>query len=185
MNVTLCVRTDDGGTVVAISGEVDVCTEAPLQQALLWIIRERGARLMLDVSGVSFMDCAGLRALLATRRRAEMRGGCMRLIATSAAVRRIIELTGTHEALAPERNTTARFVRFLKRTDRMRCADRSVCPPPDAGERAISWCYTQKRMTADVRPGPDRAEAGAARGGANPMTGGCAAACAAARLTSC
>jgi anti-sigma B factor antagonist len=102
MSVTLRVRPGDGGTIVAISGEVDVCTEAPLQQALLRIIRERGARLMLDASGVSFMDCAGLRALLATRRRAELRGGCMRLIATSAAVRRITELTGAHEALAPE-----------------------------------------------------------------------------------
>ena len=108
MSVRLCIRPGDGGTVVAISGEVDVCTEAPLQQSLLRIIRECGAKLMLDVSGVSFIDCAGLRALLLTRRRAEMRGGCMRLIATSAAVRRIIELTGTHEALAPERSTTAR-----------------------------------------------------------------------------
>ena len=59
MGVTLCVRLGDGGTIVAISGEVDVCTEAPLQQALLRIIRERSARLMLDLSGVSFMDCAG------------------------------------------------------------------------------------------------------------------------------
>ena len=67
MGVTLCVRLGDGGTIVAISGEVDVCTEAPLQQALLRIMRERGARLMVDVSGVSFIDCAGLRALLATR----------------------------------------------------------------------------------------------------------------------
>ena len=100
MGVTLCVRPGDGGTIVAISGEVDVCTEAPLQQALLRIIRERSARLMLDVSGISFMDCAGLRALLTTRRRAELRGGFMRLIATSAAIRRIIELTGAHEALA-------------------------------------------------------------------------------------
>ena len=66
-------------------------------------MREHDARLLLDVSGVSFMDCAGLRALLATRRRAELRGGFMRLIATSAAVRRIMELTGTHEALAAER----------------------------------------------------------------------------------
>jgi anti-sigma B factor antagonist len=113
MNVTLCVRPGDGGTIVAISGEVDVCTEAPLQQALLRITRERGPRLMLDVSGVSFMDCAGLRALLATRRRAEMRGGCMRLIATSAAVRRITELTGTHEALASERSATARSAQFF------------------------------------------------------------------------
>ncbi len=103
------VRPGDGGTIVAVSGDVDVCTEAPLRQALLRIIRERGARLMVDVSGVSFIDCAGLRALLATRRRAELRGGFMRLIATSAAVRRIIELTGTHEPLATERSTNQRI----------------------------------------------------------------------------
>ncbi len=113
MGVTLCVRLGDGGTIVAISGEVDVCTEAPLQQALLRIIRECSARLMLDLSGVSFMDCAGLRALLATRRRAELRGGCLRLIAASAAVRRIIELTGAQEALAMERSTTARSAQFF------------------------------------------------------------------------
>ena len=68
---------------------------------------------MVDVSGLSFMGCAGLRALLATRRRAELRGGCMRLIAASAAVRRIIELTGAHEALATERSTTDRSVQFF------------------------------------------------------------------------
>ena len=108
MGLTLGVRRGDDGTVVAVSGEVDVCTEAPVQQALLRIMREHGAKLLLDVSGVSFMDCAGLRALLAARRRAEMRGGFLRPIATSAAVRRITELTGAQEALAMERSTTAR-----------------------------------------------------------------------------
>jgi anti-sigma B factor antagonist len=112
MSVTLCIRPGDGGTIMAISGEVDVGTEAQLQQSLLRIIRERPARLMLDVSGVSFMDCAGLRALLVTRRRAEMRGVFLRLIATSAAVRRIIELTGAQEALAMGRSTTDRSVQF-------------------------------------------------------------------------
>ena len=96
-----------------VSGEVDVCTEAPLQQALLRIMREHGARLLLDVSGVSFMDCAGLRALLTTRRRAELRGGFMRLIAVSRAVRRIIELTGAHEPLAMERIATVRSAQFF------------------------------------------------------------------------
>ncbi|MFY9932688.1 MAG: STAS domain-containing protein [Streptosporangiaceae bacterium] len=113
MSVRLCIRPGDGGTVVAISGEVDVCTEAPLQQSLLRIIRECGAKLMLDMSGVSFIDCAGLRALLLTRRRAEMRGVFLRLIATSAAVRRVIELTGAQDALAMERSTTDRSVRFF------------------------------------------------------------------------
>src|SRR5580704_16456233 len=79
------VRPGDDGTVVVVSGEVDVCTEASLQQAVLRIMREHGARLLLDVSGISFMDCAGLRALLTTRRRAELRGGFMRLIAVSRA----------------------------------------------------------------------------------------------------
>ena len=65
MDVTLGVRPGDDGTVVAVSGEVDVCTEAPLQQALLRIMREHGARLLLDVSGVSFMDCAA--AVIALR----------------------------------------------------------------------------------------------------------------------
>lgn len=97
MDVTLCVRPGDDGIIVAVSGEVDVCTEAPLQQALLRIIRERGARLMVDVSGVSFMDCAGLRALLMTRRLAAMRGGSVCLIAESPAVHRIIDLLGVRD----------------------------------------------------------------------------------------
>jgi anti-anti-sigma factor len=88
----------DYGTVVAVSGEIDVCMEGPVQQVLLRIMRERGARLLLDLSGVSFMDCAGLRAVLATRRRAELRGGFVRLTAVSAPVGRIIDLTGTREA---------------------------------------------------------------------------------------
>jgi anti-anti-sigma regulatory factor len=45
MAVTLGVRPGDDGTIVAVSGEVDVCTETPLQQALLRIMREHGARL--------------------------------------------------------------------------------------------------------------------------------------------
>jgi anti-sigma B factor antagonist len=98
MGVMLCVRPGDYGTVVAVSGEIDVCLEGPLQQVLLQIMCERGARLLLDLSGVSFMDCTGLRAVLATRRRAELRGGFLRLTAVSAAVGRIIDLTGTREA---------------------------------------------------------------------------------------
>ena len=120
MCLTLCARPGDDGIIVTVGGEVDFCTEGLLQQALLRIMRERSARLLLDVSGVSFMDCAGLRALLTTRRRAELRGGSMRLIAASPAVRRIIELTGAYEALAVEREPrTVRSNFFL--TERTGC----------------------------------------------------------------
>jgi anti-sigma B factor antagonist len=137
MNVTLCIRPGDGGTIVAISGEVDVCTEAQLQQALMQLIRKRPARLMLDVSGISFLDCAGLRALLLTRRRAEMRGVFLHLIATSAAVRRIIELTGAQEALAMERSTTDRSVQFFQANTPDESYGQKCLPPYDPGERGI------------------------------------------------
>ena|ERR1700722_2746989 len=102
MGLILSVRPAGGGILVAVSGAVDVSTQDPLQQVLLRIMRERSTRIFLDLSGVAFMDCAGLRALLITRRRAELRGGCMRLIAVSTAVRRTIELNRADEALAGE-----------------------------------------------------------------------------------
>ena len=126
MGLTLRARPGDDGIMVAVSGEVDVCTEGPLQQALLRIMRERGAGLLLDVSGVSFMDCAGLRALLTTRRRAELRGGFMRLTAVSRAIGRIMELTGAHEALAVEREPRTVRSNSFYRTDRMRRTDRTT-----------------------------------------------------------
>ena len=119
--------------------EVDVCTEAALQQALLRIMREHGARLLLDVSGVSFMDCAGLRALLTTRRRAELHGGFMRLIAVSRAVRRIIELTGAHEAFrGADRRGPFGLVLFTERTG---CGVRAEVStrPPGLGRSGIRW----------------------------------------------
>jgi anti-anti-sigma factor len=139
MDLTLGVRPGDDGTVVAVSGEVDVCTEAALQQALLLIMREHGARLLLDVSGVSFMDCAGLRALQTTRRRAELHGGFMRLIAVSRAVRRIIELTGAHEAFrGADRHGPFGLVLLPNGPD---AAYGQKCPPglPGLGRSGIRW----------------------------------------------
>jgi len=92
MDLTLCVRPCDRGTVVWVGGEVDVRAASPLQDFLLQVMRAHSPWLLLDLSGISFMDCAGLRALALTRRRAELRQGSMRLIAASAAVRRILDL---------------------------------------------------------------------------------------------
>ncbi len=97
----LRVRPSDDGTVVQLSGEMDVSSTAPLQDLLLRIMREKGPQLLLDLCGVSFIDCAGLTALIMTQRRAVQREGRVRLIAVSQHVRTIIELTGVQEFLAP------------------------------------------------------------------------------------
>lgn len=123
MGLTLRVRPGEDSIMVAVGGEVDVCTVGLLQDALLSIMREGAPKLLLDISGVSFMDCAGLRVLMTIQRRAELRGGFMRLTAVPRAVRRIIELTDAHEALAGERGNTNRSVQFLP--TRMTAAERT------------------------------------------------------------
>jgi anti-sigma B factor antagonist len=80
--------------IVRIEGEIDVCVADRVQQLLLRIMRMHGPRLLLDLSAVSFIDCAGLRAVMLTLRHAELRGWSMRLIAASAMTRKMITLTG-------------------------------------------------------------------------------------------
>lgn len=99
MGPTVCVCPGGSGAVVRIEGEIDVCVADQLQELLLRIMRAHGPRLLLDLSAVSFMDCAGLRALVLTARRAELCGWSMHLIATSAMTRKITALTGMEDAL--------------------------------------------------------------------------------------
>jgi len=97
MALTLHVCPGDSGAVVWASGDVDTNAAETFQDMMHAVMRRHGASLLLDLSGVLFMDCAGLRALLLTQRRAGMRGGSVSLIAESPAVRRIIDLLGVRD----------------------------------------------------------------------------------------
>jgi anti-sigma B factor antagonist len=54
---------------------------------------------VLDLTGVTFMDCAGLGILIGARKRIAGRGGNARLGPSSAAVKRLTALTGTADLL--------------------------------------------------------------------------------------
>ena len=97
MALTLHVCPGDSGAVVWASGDVDTNAAETFQDMMQSVMRRHSASLLLDLSGVSFMDCAGLRALLLTQRRAGMRGGSVSLIVESPAVRRIIDLLGVRD----------------------------------------------------------------------------------------
>ena len=89
------------GPVVAIGGEIDIQSGPQLRDQLLGIIRRHGAGLALDLSGVTFIDCAGINVLLATRRRAQLEGGSLRVLRASPRVRRLFALTHLDAVLMP------------------------------------------------------------------------------------
>ena len=86
--------------VVEIRGEIDIQSAPELRDELLRVIRRYGPRLALDLAGVRFMDCAGLNVLLATRRRARLEQGSVRVVRASPQVLRMISLLGLEKVFA-------------------------------------------------------------------------------------
>ena len=85
--VTLCLEDDlDAATAAAVA-------------TLLRHFVQRGSRVVLDMSAVPFLDCAGLTELLRAQRRAAEGGGWVQLTSVQAGPLRMLELTGTADLL--------------------------------------------------------------------------------------
>jgi anti-anti-sigma factor len=80
---------------VAVVGEVDLTTAKQLRDRLLIVLHDQApAVLDVDLAGVSFLDCAGIGALVAVRTLAIDAGRQLRVSQPLPNVRRILELSG-------------------------------------------------------------------------------------------
>ena len=86
--------------VVEICGDIDILSAPRLRDELLQVVRRHGPRLALDLTGVTFLDCAGVNVLLAARRRARLDDGWVRVTRASPRARRTISLLGLQKAFA-------------------------------------------------------------------------------------
>jgi anti-sigma B factor antagonist len=94
-------------TLVTVTGEIDVRTGETVHDTLMRAIHRYGPHLMLDLSCVTFLDCAGLSALIRARRYAENNDGSFRVVAASYHVGKIAELTGLQDLLLPRAGAAA------------------------------------------------------------------------------
>jgi len=86
----LCRRAD--GTVVA--GEVDVASAAVLERVLRRICREGSSELVLDVSGLTFVDVVGCRAMTVGTEAFRRHGGTVFCRGLNGHIRRVMCLLG-------------------------------------------------------------------------------------------
>jgi anti-anti-sigma factor len=93
------IRPGSAVATVEVGGELDLESGAYLRDLLRCIMRARGAHLAVDLSGVTFIDCSGVNALLASWRDARGLGGWLRVVEASRCVRRLVDLTGLQRAL--------------------------------------------------------------------------------------
>jgi anti-sigma B factor antagonist len=83
----------DSHAVVALRGEIDV-TDAAGVAAALAVIVARHPNVVIDLAGLGFIDCCGLRALAGAREQARRAGGDLQLAAPQRLVHRLLGLTG-------------------------------------------------------------------------------------------
>ena len=84
----------DAHGVVSIRGEIDVSSVPDLSRRLAGLPDP----ILLDLSQVEFVDCSGLTILLAEQLR---RATAFRIVATSTAVDRLLDLTRLELTTAP------------------------------------------------------------------------------------
>ena len=89
-NLGVCVR--DGYTVVTPRGELDVCTAADSLQALR-AHAASGARIIVNLAELTYIDCGSMRELISVRTQAQRAGGDLALADPQPIVLRLLLLT--------------------------------------------------------------------------------------------
>lgn len=76
---------------VHVSGELDLATAPRLEEALADVSTET---LVIDLSGCTFLDSAGIRTLVGAARERSTTGSTLRLVTADPGILRLLEITG-------------------------------------------------------------------------------------------
>lgn len=98
--MNLNVSRDGAQLVVAVQGEIDADNCASLGEAIRPALSDDVQTLVIDASGLTFIDSSGITELLRMRDLMQERGGVCRIQAPTEQVRRILEITGLGDAFA-------------------------------------------------------------------------------------
>ncbi|WP_424536465.1 STAS domain-containing protein [Sphaerisporangium viridialbum] len=96
----LSTRVLSDRTICRVSGKVDIFTTYELREYLLTALDRPGRRLLVDLSGVTFIDSSGLGVLVFIRRMAMRRGGTLLLLAPAQHLRRLLTASGLSATFA-------------------------------------------------------------------------------------
>ncbi len=89
----VAVEDRDGWQVLTLAGEIDVATAPRLRDRLVQLITDGPPRLVVDMSGLSFIDSMGLGALVSGLKRARAHDGDLRLAGASDHVAKVLAIT--------------------------------------------------------------------------------------------
>jgi anti-anti-sigma factor len=98
--IELDTRLEDGVAVIALRGELDIAATTALDDAVLAAADEPATQgIVIDLSGLDFMDSSGLRAIAMAQQRLDGQGVRFALVRGGDPVHRVFEITRMTERL--------------------------------------------------------------------------------------
>ena len=97
--LTIEVRHEQGYVIVTPAGEIDISTVTLLRERLFELVASRP--LVADLDQVSFIDSAGLSALVGTANRAAANGTSLHVVCARPKILKLFRLTGLDRRLPP------------------------------------------------------------------------------------
>jgi anti-sigma B factor antagonist len=98
--LVLSSRTEGEAIVLLLAGELDLASAELVRSAPAQITGPLARRVVIDLSGLSFIDCAGMRAVLDLYRRLRASSRCsVELRPGPHAVQRVFEFAGLEREL--------------------------------------------------------------------------------------
>ena len=94
MDLSLATRTLGDRTVVAVTGEIDVYTAPKLREQIVTLVDEGQYHLVIDMSGVEFLDSTGLGVLVGGLKRVRAHDGSLALVCDEERILKIFRITG-------------------------------------------------------------------------------------------
>jgi anti-sigma B factor antagonist len=92
---------DDGDIlVIGVAGDLDLSTAAAFEQEIDAAVATGFREVVVDLSGVPFVDSAGINALLKGRRAADEHGRVFRVDKPSGLVQEVLAMTGVWSFLS-------------------------------------------------------------------------------------
>jgi anti-anti-sigma factor len=99
VQLSVIADVDQATITVRLSGEIDCATAQQLQDVLCDQVRRSPESLVVDLADVTFLDCAGVGALLSVVRAARRAGVEMTARRPQPIVRRVLDLTRAGDQL--------------------------------------------------------------------------------------
>jgi len=91
----------DGQAELTLVGELDNLSAPVLRQVLAGIDSGGGHDVTIDMDELRFVDSSGINELVTAWRRSRQQGGTLTVRNATEAVRRLLEMTGVADMLAP------------------------------------------------------------------------------------